>query len=83
MKEKISKPRQVLAVTANELALAIAVSPRHVWHLNAEGKLPRPIRLGTSVRWNVSEIAAWLDCGCPDLKTWEKIKKENNKERKC
>jgi len=76
-KERVSKLRQVLTVTAMELALALGISVRHVWQLNEKGKLPRPIRLGTSVMCSISEITNWVDNKCPDLKTWEAKKRED------
>jgi predicted DNA-binding transcriptional regulator AlpA len=78
--KSISKIRQLQIITANELSLVIGVTPRQIWRLKAEGKLPRSLRIGGSVRWSVKEVAAWIDGGCPDRKTWENIKKENNKE---
>ena len=44
--------------------------------MNAAGKLPKPIRLGRSVRWPVFEIEAWLAAGAPDRETWEAMKEE-------
>jgi predicted DNA-binding transcriptional regulator AlpA len=66
-----SKVAQALAVSARQLAEMLDVSLRQVWRLNAAGKLPRPIRLGGSVRWNREEIQRWFETGCPDRKTWE------------
>jgi len=73
-KKKISKLQQVLFMTTQEFALVIGVSPRQVWRLNAMGKLPKPIRLGGSVKWKISEVADWIDSNCPDLQTWEAMK---------
>jgi predicted DNA-binding transcriptional regulator AlpA len=42
-----------------------------VWRLNSAGKLPKPIRLGGSVRWNRHEVMDWFDAECPDCRTWE------------
>ena len=58
-------------LTAKRLANLLAVSIRTVWRLDASGKLPRPVRLGGSVRWRHSEIDNWLRAGCPDRKCWE------------
>lgn len=48
-----------------EVARLLGVSPRHVIRLASEGRMPRPIRLGRSVRWSRREIISWLDAGCP------------------
>jgi len=66
-----NKLAQSLAVSARELSEMLNVSLRQVWRLNSAGKLPKPIRLGGSVRWNQREVTAWFEAGCPDRKTWE------------
>ncbi len=68
---KCNKVAQALAVCARELADMLDVSLRQVWRLNSAGKLPKPIRLGGSVRWNRQEIMDWFGAGCPDRKTWD------------
>jgi prophage regulatory protein len=60
-----------LAVSARQLSQMLGVSMRQCWRLNSAGKLPRPIRLGGSVRWNRAEIQQWFGAGCPDRKTWD------------
>lgn len=62
---------QVLAISARDLKEMLNVSLRQVWRLNAAGKLPKPIRLGGSVRWNRDEILKWFQAGCPDRRAWE------------
>jgi prophage regulatory protein len=69
--KKARSIREVLAVCARELAEMLDVSLRQVWRLNSAGKLPRPIRLGGSVRWDRDEVLAWFKAGCPDRRTWE------------
>jgi len=72
MDRKEESPLQeMLAVSARQLAVMLGVSLRQVWRLNASGMLPRPIRLGGSVRWNRREILDWFKSGCPDRRTWE------------
>jgi predicted DNA-binding transcriptional regulator AlpA len=46
-----NETQQALVVSAKVLARLLGVSLRQVWRLNSAGKLPRPIRLGGSVRW--------------------------------
>jgi len=60
-----------LAISARELAELLGISLRQAWRLNSAGRLPRPIRLGGSVRWNRQEVTDWFVAGCPDRKTWE------------
>jgi predicted DNA-binding transcriptional regulator AlpA len=72
---QISGSSQSIAISAKDLAGMLGVSLRQVWRLNATGKLPRPVRLGGSVRWNREEVAQWFNTGCPDRQTWD-AKKE-------
>jgi predicted DNA-binding transcriptional regulator AlpA len=65
------RPRNGLLLDAQELAEELRLSLRHVRRLDDTGKLPRPIRLGKSVRWARAEIVRWIEAGCPDRATWE------------
>ena len=63
-----------LAVPAREMAEMLRMSVRQIWRLNSAGKLPRPIRLGGSVRWDRKEVEQWFQVGCPDRRAWEAMK---------
>lgn len=53
------------------VAAALAgVSRAHWQRLRAAGKLPPSVRLGRKVLWRRAEVAAWIDAGCPDSRTW-------------
>lgn len=69
--EQATQVHPPLAISAGELAEMLGVSLRQVWRLNAAGKLPKPIRLGGSVRWNRDEILKWFEAGCADRRTWD------------
>lgn len=47
------------------VAERLAVSKRHVLRLCDAGRLPRPIRLGRLVRWDLDAIDEWIAAGCP------------------
>lgn len=60
-------------LTAKGAAELISVSKR-TWHrLNSAGKVPAPVRIGSIVRWNLDELAAWIQMGCPDTKTFTNL----------
>lgn len=63
-----------LIVDAAELARLLQVSLRHVNALNSSGRLPRPIRLGRSVRWPREELVRWIAAGAPSRDAWETMK---------
>ena len=66
--------RHPFAVDTKEAARLCSVSERHFIKLNDEDLLgPKPVRLGTCVRWNVDELRAWLKAGCPHRERWEAI----------
>ena len=68
---RASSIQDVVAISARQLAEMLSVSLRQIWRLNSAGKVPKPIRLGGSVRWDRDEILRWFKDGCPDRGTWE------------
>lgn len=50
-------------------ALLGGCSIRHVYRLADAGRMPRPIKLGTLVRWRRSELISWLDSGCQPIRS--------------
>jgi predicted DNA-binding transcriptional regulator AlpA len=62
-------------LTAKAVGEMLSLSKRQIFRLNSSGKLPAPIRIGGSVRWAESTIAAWLKVGAPDRKTFEAMQK--------
>ena len=69
-----SEEQTGLAVDAAELAKLLQVSLRHVNALNASGRLPKPFRLGRSVRWPREELVRWIAAGAPSRDEWEAVK---------
>jgi excisionase family DNA binding protein len=43
-------------------------SVRHVYRLVDSGRMPRPVRLGTLVRWRKAEVMHWISDGCPAVR---------------
>ena len=52
-------------LTAEEVAAMLNVSERTLWRLLSAGKLPQPVRFGRSTRWKATELAHWIEKGCP------------------
>ena len=46
------------------VAELLTCSPQHVRRLTDAGKMPRPVRLGSLLRWRRADIDAWLNGGC-------------------
>lgn len=66
----VAKPDPLL-LSAEALGELLQVSERSVWRLRSAGKLPRPVRVGGSIRWRKGEIRRWVEAGCPSLKEWD------------
>jgi predicted DNA-binding transcriptional regulator AlpA len=61
-------------LVSDDLADLLNCSLRTLHRLNASGKLPAPIRIGTRgarPRWRREEIEAWIVAGCPPRTEWE------------
>ena len=56
-------PATLLSI--RQIAGILGCSTRHVQRLADGGKMPRPIRLGTLLRWPQLVIEEWVAGGCP------------------
>jgi excisionase family DNA binding protein len=52
-------------ITAVQLAELLSISERTLYRLKSTGQLPKPISLGGSVRWRITEVRSWIAQGCP------------------
>ena len=48
-----------------EVAKFLKCSPRHVFRMSEQEKMPPPVRLGALVRWSRSALLVWISAGCP------------------
>lgn len=69
--KKAANHVEPLLVDVKALAWMCSTSVRSVWRLKSGGKLPRSVRVGGSVRWDVETIRKWIELGCPDRDTFE------------
>lgn len=74
---RASDPRRI-ALTSVELADLLGISRAHVWRLLAGGKLPQPVRLGRSVRWDRWTIEEWMAAGAPPRERWEEMQRNQS-----
>jgi len=63
LKPPVADPAQLIGV--DRVAELLECSPRHVYRLADCGRLPRPRKVGSLVRWSVGEIREWVAEGCP------------------
>lgn len=62
--KKSTKHKTALAISAKEFGQALSLSTRTVWRLLSANKLPRPMSIGGSKRFLMSDVILFLDCGC-------------------
>jgi predicted DNA-binding transcriptional regulator AlpA len=73
MDNETNQTHQLLS--ARMLGEMLSLSKRQVFRLNSCGKIPAPIKIGGSVRWDLErDIKPWLAAGAPDRRTWEAMK---------
>lgn len=58
-----SEPARLMTVEA--VAAMLAVSTRQIYRLADSGKIPRPVKLGGSNRWDREVIENWIKDICP------------------
>ncbi len=54
-----------LLISVDRVASLLDVSVRTVWRLRSCGQIPKPVKLGRSIRWNARELSEWIEKGCP------------------
>jgi predicted DNA-binding transcriptional regulator AlpA len=52
-------------VDAKEAARLCRISESMLYKLNAAGRMPKPVRLGSLLRWRRRDLLEWIDAGCP------------------
>jgi len=58
-------------IPIGEVSMLLHVSPRAIHKWLSSGKFPRPLRLGRVLRWRMSDIKRFLDCGA-DIDVFER-----------
>ena len=67
-----SKHKQRL-LSVSEVAEICGIAPETVRRLTDRGAMPKPVRLGRTVRYpldgsdQTNAITPWIEAGCPDL----------------
>jgi excisionase family DNA binding protein len=61
-----TSPAKLLDVQA--VAELLGCSARHVYRLSDVDRMPRPVKLGTLVRWSKVAIESWIADGCPSCR---------------
>ncbi|MGC6446529.1 MAG: helix-turn-helix transcriptional regulator [Rubripirellula sp.] len=70
------KGRAMLSV--DDVAEELNCSSRHVRRLADTGRMPKPVKLGSLIRWPRPVIQRWIDDGCPQIRRAAKMAPEIN-----
>jgi predicted DNA-binding transcriptional regulator AlpA len=65
------QPLRPFLITIKTLANLLDRSEQSLARDDRKGVIPRPIKIGSSIRWDYLEILAWTKAKCPDRKSWE------------
>ena len=63
-----------LLLSASEAAALCGSSVRQWWRLQASGKVPAPVMMGSRKRWRRDDLRRWIDAGCPCRNEWESMR---------
>ncbi len=63
--ESAHEPPVAMLINAIEVGSLLSCSARHVVRLAEAERLPKPLRLGSLVRWRRTDIESWIAQGCP------------------
>jgi len=63
--QTLSKSQNATLVDVRCVAEMLDCSARHVYRMADSGQMPRPLKLGSLVRWHLDELTAWIGDGCP------------------
>ena len=61
-------------ITVKTLSKMLATSVRSVWRYRSAGRLPKAVKVGSSVRWRMSDIKLWIKLGLPTQVEFEQLK---------
>lgn len=66
--DAITDGRRRAMMSVDDVAEELNCSSRHVRRLADSARMPKPIRLGSLVRWPRSAIEQWIADGCPNCR---------------
>jgi len=67
-----SIPSEAKLLTVAQAAKMLSCGQSVLRDRDRKGLVPRPIRVGGSIRWNADELQAWIKHNCPARAEWER-----------
>lgn len=78
--EVATKESESLLIRAKQVATLMGISVGGFYAMRSCGRIPMPVRLGGSVRWNKQEILDWIEADCPPMNRWKYQKQDRPKK---
>lgn len=75
-------PPNPLLINVEEAADICRTSRTMFYKLNASGRTPKAVKLGSLTFWRREEILAWIEAGCPPRDKWESKRGAVGQEQK-
>jgi excisionase family DNA binding protein len=60
-----------LLIDSRHAAKLLGIGERTLWRMWKSGKIPKPIRIGQSIRFSYEELQAWVNAGGPPQEEWK------------
>lgn len=79
---KTSKAKTLQAVqllNSADLMAMLNIGKSAFYQMKSEGRLPKPVKIGTIQRWRLADIERWLNAGCPTAEKFEALRKAGAK----
>ena len=67
-----------LLIDTREVARLLDVCDRTIFSMEKDGRMPPSIKIGRAVRWNLEELRAWVNEGCPCQAEWSWPARQNS-----
>jgi len=64
LKKQTKKQERSLAISAKQFGEALSLSTRTIWRLLSANKLPKPVSIGGSKRFLMSDVNLFMACNC-------------------
>lgn len=61
-------PLARVLLDVRDVASLLNCSMPHVRRMADAGRMPRPVRVGSLVRWRKTDIESWVASGCPSCR---------------
>jgi predicted DNA-binding transcriptional regulator AlpA len=65
-----------LLLDTKQVAKLLSIGERTLWRHANSGRVLKPIKVGSAVRWNARELRQWVEAGCPTHEKWAQMRRK-------